>query len=151
MWQYISFLYNMVSPRAKKPFELKYMQHIVIIYWLCITCIPYVNYEIAKDKPPHDFSVSFYQQLWNWKYRVSKGIILSFCLLAQMHNSIASSPSHILVLSRFSYSPRFKSNVKQINGPLWKLALNLFTSRFLDHKILFYKGITCVRVKTSCI
>ena len=32
MWQYISFLYNTVSPRAKKPFELKYMQHIVIIY-----------------------------------------------------------------------------------------------------------------------
>ena len=90
------FISRYHSPRAKKPFELKYMQHIVIIYWLCITCIPYVNYEIAKDKPPHDFSVSFYQQLWNWKYRVSKGIILSFCLLAQMHNSIASSPSHIL-------------------------------------------------------
>ena len=26
------FLHTTVSPRAKKPFELKYMQHIVIIY-----------------------------------------------------------------------------------------------------------------------
>ena len=32
----ISFLHTTVFPRAKKPFELKYMQHIVIIYWLCI-------------------------------------------------------------------------------------------------------------------
>ena len=135
-----------LSPRAKKLFELKYMQHIVIIYWLCITCIPYVNYEIVKYKPPHDLSVSFFQQLRNWKYRVSKGIILSFCLLAQMHNSIASSPSHIFIPCHSKKYYKWNKELYILVGRYVNWHWIYSPLGFWTIKYYFIKGVTCAFV-----
>ena len=69
---HIPYLYGTVSPRAKKSFELKYMQHIVIIYWLCIT------YTLCQLKLFNVTVVTVAYTIAQYrKYRVSKGISLS--------------------------------------------------------------------------